>query len=69
METEGSLPCSQDSFHYPYPEPNESRPYHPAQKKSLKHKKSNPYGHTGIVSHFIAYETHKYTLAIKTQGR
>jgi hypothetical protein len=27
METEGSLPCSQESATCPYPEPNESNPH------------------------------------------
>jgi hypothetical protein len=27
METEGSLPCSQEPATYPYPEPNESNPH------------------------------------------
>jgi len=29
MEPEGSLPCSQEPAIGPYPEPNESSPYHP----------------------------------------
>jgi hypothetical protein len=29
MESEGSLPCSQDLSTGPYPEPDESSPYYP----------------------------------------
>jgi hypothetical protein len=29
MEPEGSLPRSQESYLSPYPEPDESSPYHP----------------------------------------
>jgi hypothetical protein len=29
MEPEGSLPCSQEPFIGPYPEPDQSSPYYP----------------------------------------
>jgi hypothetical protein len=29
MEPEGSLPCSQEPFAGPYPEPDQSSPYRP----------------------------------------
>jgi hypothetical protein len=29
MEPEGSLPCSQEPTTSPYPEPDQSNPYHP----------------------------------------
>jgi hypothetical protein len=29
MEPEGSLPCLQESCTGPYPEPDQSKPYHP----------------------------------------
>jgi hypothetical protein len=29
MEPEGSLPCSQEPFAGPYPEPDETSPYYP----------------------------------------
>jgi hypothetical protein len=35
MEPEGSLPCSQKPSTGPYPEPDESRPYHPVFLRSI----------------------------------
>jgi hypothetical protein len=57
MDTEDSLPCSQGPSTGPYPEPDQSNPYHPISKIHfnpfrLSRIKKNPQpGHQGILKH------------------